>query len=95
MHVPEIFEVKQLLTWAQEEGYIKEWELPYENILTRLSAAIFFLTPTEDAKLEEVWKKLGKYENLSYRINEEKKLSDLKYRITFSAEEKEKMTRGL
>ncbi len=68
----------------KEKGLVKEWELPYENILTRLTAAIFFLTPTEDSKLEEIWKELDKHPRLTYRLNEEKKLSQFVWRVEFN-----------
>lgn len=92
MNVPEINEVKEVLTDFKSKGIIEEWELPYENLLTRRSAAIFFLTP--DGKYAEsastIWEQLDNYENFSFRVNEEKKLSKLQYRVTFSKEEKEK-----
>ena len=54
-NVPEIKAVKKHLEELKEKGLVSEWELPYENILTRLTAAIFFLTPKDDSKLEEIW----------------------------------------
>ncbi len=84
MHVPEIIEVKEHLDELKEKGLVKEWELPYENILTRLTAAIFFLTPTDDSKLDEIWKELDKHPRLTYRLNEEKKLSQLVWRVEFN-----------
>lgn len=90
MHVPEILEVKELLQNLKTNGLIGDWELPYENILTRRSAALFFVTPASEATSELIWKELEKYDNFSYRTNDEKKLSKLTYRISFSAEEREK-----
>ena len=92
MNVPEITKVKDHLDDLKNRGHIREWELPYENLLTRLSAAIFFLNATaqSDQVLGKIWQELGRYENFSFRFNEEKKLSEMKYRITFSAEEKQK-----
>lgn len=84
MHVPEIIAVKEHLDELKESGLVKEWELPYENILTRLTAAIFFLTPTDDSKLDEIWKELDKHPRLIYRLNEEKKLSQLVWRVEFN-----------
>jgi surfactin synthase thioesterase subunit len=89
MHVPEIIEVKDHLDKLKNAGLINHWELPYENLLTRRSAAIFFVDAKE-ANLEAVSKELSKYDNFSTRINTEKKLSQLVYRITFSEEEKKK-----
>ena len=86
MNVPEIQEVKKHLDQLKESGLVKEWELPYENILTRLTAAIFFLTPADDSKLEEIWTALDKHPRLTYRLNEEKKLSQLVWRVEFNTD---------
>ena len=90
MHVPEIIEVKEHLEQLKVDGKVSNWELPYENILTRRSAAIFFVEFPPEAGREIVWKELEKYEDFSYRENTELKLSSLAYRVTFSEEEKEK-----
>ncbi|MFZ6014699.1 MAG: hypothetical protein ACOYXT_30450 [Bacteroidota bacterium] len=91
MRVPAIIEVKNHLDELKKNGAIKAWELPYENLLTRLSAAIFFIEPVENADaMPGVWNELTKYDNFSYRINEEKKLSQMLFRVTFSQEEKSK-----
>jgi len=84
MNVPEIQEVKKHLDELKGKGLVKEWELPYENILTRLTAAIFFLSPVDDSKLDEIWKELDKHPVLTYRLNEEKKLSQLVWRVEFN-----------
>jgi hypothetical protein len=84
VNVPEIQEVKTCLEALKGKGLIKEWELPYENILTRLTAAIFFLTPADDSKLDGVWSELGKYPRLVYRQNEDKKLSEMSWRVEFN-----------
>jgi hypothetical protein len=96
MHVPEIIEVKDHLEELKSKSVIKSWEIPYENILTRRSAAIFFFTPVNetDSMLDKISTELEKYDNFSYRINHEKKLSDLAYRLTFSKEEKENNLAG-
>jgi DNA mismatch repair protein MutH len=89
MYVPQIVEVKEHLEKLKNAGLIREWELPYENLLTRRSAAIFFITPAaeDDARLQQVWEELERYDNFGYRVNEEKKLSQLHYRVTFNPEE--------
>ena len=91
MYVPEIIEVKDHLDLLKKNGLIADWELPYENLLTRRSAAIFFIDPIESApeKVGQVWEQLSRYDNFSFRANEEQLLSKMKFRITFSAEEKE------
>jgi hypothetical protein len=83
MNVAEIQEVKKHLDELQERGLVRGWELPYETP-TRLSAAIFFLTPVDESKLDEIWKELGKHPRMVYRPNEEKKLSSLEWRVEFN-----------
>jgi len=84
MHVPEIIDVKLHLDDLKDQGLITEWELPYENILTRLTAAIYFLDPADESKMPAIWKELEKHKMLQYRLNEEKKLSPLEWRIEFN-----------
>ncbi len=84
MNVPEITEVKNHLEELKEKGLVKEWELPYENLLTRLTAAVFFLEAVDESKLEEIWKELDRHPRLAYRKNEEKKLSQLEWRVEFN-----------
>lgn len=83
-NIPEIEAVKQQLRMLSERGAIVDWELPYESILTRLTAAIFFLTPTSQSWAEEIWNELGRNEMLQYRLNEEKSLSQLEWRVEFN-----------
>jgi hypothetical protein len=83
-NVPEIKAVKKHLDELRERRLIREWEIPYENILTRLTAAIFFLTPTENSKLQEIWMELEAHKMLQYRLNEDKKLSQLEWRVEFN-----------
>jgi hypothetical protein len=89
MNVPEITIAKEKLERLREQNLISVWELPYENLLTRLTAAIFFIDTadgTDISSIEEEWKE---YEYFSCRPNIEKKLSSMKYRLTFSQEQKE------
>lgn len=97
MNVPEIQQVKQSLSKLQNNGVISAWELPYENLLTRLSAAIFFIMPADvsnESSFKELAEELSQFENFSYRTNDEKKLSRLTFRVTFNKEEKERMNQG-
>ena len=84
MFVQDIYDVKLHLDELKDKKLISDWVLPYENILTRVTAAIFYLTPTDEAKLPEIWKELEKHPMLHYRLNEEKKLSDLEWRVEFN-----------
>jgi hypothetical protein len=83
-NVPEIKSVKEHLGLLKEKGLIKEWELPYENLLTRLTAAIFFITPANEKDLEVIWQELEVHKMLQYKLNEEKKLSNLQWQVEFN-----------
>jgi hypothetical protein len=83
-NVPEIQSVKKHLDSLKKKGMIQQWELPYENLLTRLTAAIFFISPCEEFKLEEIWEELEVHKMLQYRKNDEKKLSQLEWRVEFN-----------
>ena len=83
-NVPEIKAVKKHLDDLKNRNLVKEWELPYENLLTRLTAAIFFFTAADDSKLEQIWKELEEHKMLHYRLNEERKLSNLEWRVEFN-----------
>ena len=84
-NIPEIAEVKQCLEQMKRDGLILQWELPYENLLTRRSAAVFFLTPVSQENMATIEKQLGQYEDFSCRENTKKKLSQLYYRVEFTA----------
>ncbi len=83
-NVPEIKSVKNHLDELSEKGLIASWELPYESILTRLTAAIFFITPKEESNLDSIWQELEVHKMLTYGKNEEKKLSQLEWRVEFN-----------
>ena len=84
MNVPDITKVKDHLDELKGKELVKEWELPYENLLTRLTAAVFFLVAVDESKVDEIWKELDKHPRLTYRKNEEKKLSQLEWRVEFN-----------
>ena len=83
MFVKEITEIKTQLDELKSKGIIDEWELPYENLLTRRSAAIFFVESSNESFEEKLWIHLTKIKGFKYSINEDKKLSQLKYKVTF------------
>jgi len=66
------------------KGLVSEWEIPYEHLLTRLTAAIFFLTPTDEGRVDEIWAELGRHDMLQYQHNQDKKLSRLEWRVEFN-----------
>jgi hypothetical protein len=83
-NVPDIKGIKDKMEELKRKGLVKEWEIPYENILTRLTAAILFLTPMDESKLEDIWKCLKENPMLHYRLNGEKELSQLEWRVEFN-----------
>ena len=83
-NVPEINSVKEHLDKLKKEGLVKEWELPYENLLTRLTAAVFFLTPANEKSVGKIWKELEVHKMLQYKLNEDKNLSGLEWRVEFN-----------
>ena len=95
MIVPEITEVKEHLDLLRSNRLITAWELPYEDLLTRRSAAVFFINPATSADLAPLWMEFEKYDNFSKRLNTERDLSELAYRLTFSKDEKEKAQNGV
>jgi hypothetical protein len=89
MNVPEIVVVKDKLESLKGRTLIEAWELPYENLLTRLTAAIFFIDPTEGTDVSSIEDEFKAYDFFSCRLNTEKKISGMTYRLTFSQEQKE------
>lgn len=83
-NVPEIQEIKDELEQMKHNGVIAEWELPYEQLLTKRSAAIFFLSPVSEDKLPDIWRQLSQYDGFKQQNNTEKSFSQLNYRIEFN-----------
>lgn len=84
MYVEEIIEVKDKLEGLKKDGLISAWELPYEELLTRLDAAIFY---TNTDKVDEFKEEFKSYENFTCEANEKKNLSELMYEIRFAKPE--------
>ncbi|HEV9035432.1 MAG TPA: hypothetical protein VGQ51_02380 [Puia sp.] len=82
-NVEEIQVVKERLETLKGQGLIKEWEVPYEHLLTRLSAAVFFLTPSEPSRTEDIRTALSCYPNLHYGVNENKQLSRMDWKFEY------------
>ena len=83
-NIQEINLVKEHLDRLKEEGFIKDWELPYENLLTRLTAAVFFLTPNDEKFLEKIWNELKVHKMLQYKKNAGGILSNLQWQVDFN-----------
>lgn len=90
MYVPDINEVKEKMTGLETAGVVTQWELPYENLLTRLSAAIFFTEVTDESQLEALSSAFSNYDHFLVQTNTKKEdahtLSRMSYRMTFSQE---------
>lgn len=84
-NVPEIQQVKQQLEMLRKNGVIQSWELPYENLLTRLSAALFFVTPTGD--MQQVLDAIKTQPAVCCEKNDKHSLSYLEYCISFQQAE--------
>lgn len=82
-NVPEIIEVKNKLEDLKQSNLIDEWELPYENLLTRLDAAMFYLKPSDSQRLEDVWDALSEFPGLKYEKNDDELLSKLEWLVQF------------
>ncbi len=84
MIIPEIKAVKDELEAMKKAGHISGWELPYENLLTRLDAAIFFVGLPPDGDAQSALEPLGRLPHFRVRENSEQKLSRLSHRVEFS-----------
>jgi hypothetical protein len=83
-HVKEINEVKEILQQLQEKEWLEKWELPHESLLTRLSAAIFFLSIKEHVAPVNVWEALEGNAALLYKKNDLPEISRLEWQVTFN-----------
>jgi hypothetical protein len=83
-NVPEIVAVESRLEEMKREKLIESWELPYRNLLTRLDAAIFFLTPANGDTLAKVTERLSAIVGFTCESNVDLKLSKMQYKIRFN-----------
>jgi hypothetical protein len=85
-NVPEILAIKQKLEHLQSAGLVREWAVPYENLLTRLDAAIFFLSARDNTSLESIWGAFRETPRFRFEQNSKRTLSGLDWQIQFDAE---------
>jgi hypothetical protein len=83
-NISEINEVKAHLNEKKRQGLIEDWELPYEHLLTRLDAAVFFITPSRDSDIEKLWSVMKERGLVSHKANDKKGMSLLEWRIEFN-----------
>ena len=83
-YIPEIEAVKAQLRELKKAAGSVSGNFPMRRILTRLTAAIFFLAPAAGTDIGELWAALGVHDGLQYRPNDEKKLSGLPWRVEFN-----------
>lgn len=83
MFVEEIDRMKKQFELLKSKGIVNEWELPYENLLTRLDAAFFYANID---KAEEFNEFFNDYKNFQVVKNDEKLISELAYEISFKHE---------
>jgi hypothetical protein len=82
-NVPAIVAVKEHFERLKEKGLIIQWEIPYENLLSRLTAAIFFFTPAMESQLGDIKEELRMYNGIALEQNNDRKLSRLEWKALF------------
>ncbi|GIP23201.1 hypothetical protein [Paenibacillus sp. J22TS3] len=81
-NIPDIQNFKMLLDQSREKGLITAWELPYEQLLTRLQAAIFFFNSASQDVPSELYSLFAEYPGLTIQRNEGT-MSSMDYQISF------------
>lgn len=79
--VDELICIKKRIAKLQEQGVVSEWELPYENLLTRKNAAIIYLNTESEENLKCIVLQLEDFGNWRFELNQNKTLSSMKYKI--------------
>jgi hypothetical protein len=87
-NVYEIKAVKDRLSRLQEEGLVRAWELPHEDILSRLTAAVFFVTPSAGMDPEQLCDRLNGFAGPFCSLNDDKRLSQLDWKLEFGKEDR-------
>lgn len=83
-NVPDINDIKTCLGELVKQDLIESYEVPYETILTRLTAAIFFFTPVQGAKIDHIWNELTRFPGFKYEKNKNSSLSEMPWKIEFN-----------
>lgn len=86
MSKKDIVAISGKLADYKSQGHIVAWELPYETLLTRLSAAAFFVDVPSETALSEISDGLKQYPDFKIVDQHNSKLSKLRYKITFGAD---------
>ncbi|HWV68409.1 hypothetical protein [Chitinophaga sp.] len=82
--VPEIQLISSQLRELQKTGAIQAWEAPCTRILTRRSAALYFITAMSEEMEALIWDTLKVHEGFGYQLNQYPDISSLKWCITFN-----------
>ena len=85
-HIFGIVDVKAKLDNLKQEGLIRDWELPYENLLTRVDAAVFLINADNVTTVRE---RLAEFTNCHISNNENSFLSPMRYRLEFPNKDSE------
>ena len=85
-HISEIIAVKNKLDRLQQEGFVRDWELPYENLITRVNAAVFLIDADNVVTVRE---RLAEFRNCHISNNENSLLSPMNYRLEFPNKDSE------
>ena len=82
-NIPEIVAVKNKLEELRHQGLLEQWALPGENLLTRVDAAIFFVSGRPGADIEQAWAPFRGNERFHVQPNSQRTLSDLDWQVQF------------
>lgn len=84
-YAKDVMGLKDHLEQLKNRMILTGWEMPHENIISRLTAAVVFIS-ADKSKIKEVIEELtSKFFNykIHYRPNDEKKMSRLGWTIEF------------
>ena len=58
--------------------------MPYEHLVTRLTAAMFFVEPTTEDTANQIWQALETHPRFVVQQNDQKNLSELPWMVQFN-----------
>jgi len=75
--------IKDYLESLKIAGKINDWELPYEHLLTRLSAALFFIDNVDDNNPSHLFEGILVSLEASLRKHDSHQLSEMLWELRF------------
>lgn len=82
--VPEIHKINSQLDELRQKGIVLDWEIPCMEMLTRKSAALYFITAVSEEAEPLIWETLKIHDGFGYRMNDLTDISHLKWCVTFN-----------